>query len=146
MINCVTCRKVEDALERIINWQHFGFVKWAHNSSFIEIQKHPGAPNDVKSPFVVVNRACDLPVSILKLADKVDPPKPKERDWRSGDLVMLTATPYQQLQNDTPYELDAYMSFGATWRLKRHGNHFYSKRDFRNLTIEAEQAEGGEKC
>ncbi|KKN61946.1 hypothetical protein LCGC14_0517150 [marine sediment metagenome] len=79
---------------------------------------------------------CDLPAAIMELADKVDPPKPKERGWEIGDVVgrkdgSLDPKIVRWL---SPHEIGVF-GFGA------HISH--SKSEYRNLTIEAEQA--GEK-
>lgn len=84
---CRCFEDIEKNLERIVAWPHFGFVKWAHGSAFIEVKKHSGAPGDTKSPYVSVNKICNLPSAIKELADKIDPPKPDEREWRVGDVV-----------------------------------------------------------
>jgi len=149
MTTCETCRKVEDALNMLKTNNPAGF-----NIYYFDHNKEHGTPKLLKIALhdkpdgkEVAKRSgvnwCDIPKTLVELAKELFPPKPEDRKWRSGDLVMLTARPYQKLLNDTPYELLHFLSWGAKWRLKGHGNHYHDKKDFRNISIEAEQAGGG---
>ena len=139
MTTCETCRKVEDALNRILNNTSFTFIKVTKN--FVEANIIDG-----NSPYIGIGAVCDLPIAILELADKVDPPKPKEREWKEGDLVEVG---YDMPQMPPPKTVLIVEKVGSREIFYTHLRSTIGwianqqKEKNRNLTIEAEQAEGG---
>ena len=87
---------------------------------------------------------CDLPAAIMELRDKVDPPKPKEREWRENDVVEALESSkavtgrialVERVSDGT-----AFLNFNGQRGRWTAGQ--ISRRDcWRNLTIEAEEAE-----
>ncbi|KKN01576.1 hypothetical protein LCGC14_1126490 [marine sediment metagenome] len=149
--SCGAWDKIEEALERIqkkytnvdgtiygLAWT-FGMGKSnANNLCVTNVGPLCTSPNEVMG----VEKPCDLPAAIMKLRDKVDPPKPKEREWRVGDVV--------QSVSDVRYAPGTVAILtgpeknhgGAVTNLPRGGtgNWFAPGNDWRNLTREAEQA------
>ena len=91
---------------------------------------------------------CDLPAAILALRDKVAPPKPKEREWRVGDVLLCTdnyVAGFRIGDRAIVYEL------GERAKILKVGEDYTDNASvvsvfaayFTNLTIEAENA--GEK-
>jgi len=77
--------------------------------------------------------ACDIPNRLLEISDKVKPPEPKERGWRIGDVVGRKdgSLDPKIVKWFSPHEVGVF-GFG--------GDISHSKSEYRNLTIEAEQA------
>ena len=84
---CGAWDKIEEALERIKNGKN-GIYKIIYDFNpdakweMLEALEHPNICHQVR-----LDKFCDLGPAIIELADKVDPPKPKEREWRVGDKV-----------------------------------------------------------
>ena len=128
--SCGFAAKTEAALERIRKGrepdQHKLYYAFADGVLALENSDH--RITDVA--------ICHLLTAVSELADKVKPPKQKEREWELRDIVgrkdgSLDPKIVKWL---SPHEHDVF-GFGA------HISH--SKSEYRNLTIEAERA--GEK-
>ena len=83
--------------------------------------------------------SCDLPGAIKKLADKLDPPKPEEREWRTGDVVSAIGDA-TTLAEGVPYFVTNVASEpkGVTLHVGKDKNFSIGRKHYRNLTILAE--------
>ena len=128
--SCGAWEKVEEALEKIrgafagddrcvgLTWR-IDDKKNGGEFSILDVGK---AHSIESSKYRRKNVApCDLPVAILELRDKIDPPKPKEREWRPRSDIIYN--PERDLVEFCMSQPDGYC-----------------RPPWRNLTIEAEQA------
>lgn len=146
MTTCETCRKIEKALERIQftcenthggliwDWDHAKGVARGYLRLLWPRHEHP---NIIWEP-VKCEQSCDIPQALVELADMVDPPKPKEREWRVGDVVMLKPDEegYVQVRPNTPYLITK--DFPALIKQVIVGGTNICRSRLRNLTILAE--------
>ena len=127
---CGFAEKVEGALERILSRKKG--INFRHSENIL-----CAWDNETDYEVECVN-LCDLPASILELADKVKPPKPKERESQVGDVM-------QEISRGGVYLVIGFDGDGNPTLNKDHFRRrgILSPSQWRNLSIEAEQA--GEK-
>ena len=138
---CGAWDKIEEALETLASSEKARKLTWVIHNKRLEFMA------EIAGIGVNVNGACQLGAAILELADKVKPPKPKEREWRVGDEFLhpngdrYLMTEYNKRgSRDGPscnllgIGFDGFSGLHVS-QMKREG--------WRNLTIEGEQA--GEK-
>lgn len=148
MTTCETCQEVEKALKRIkfACKAESGSVTWGWSQlpgtmkGYLSL-RGSFTTGDIEP--ILCELPCQIPRRLNILADKVDPPKPKEREWRVGDRLRSTLIgdedewvitkivparefPVQVIQLNT--EQKNGLSMDSNWH---------------NLTIKDEQAEGG---
>ena len=135
---CGFAEKVEAALNTILKRTGAGGICWSLDTDEGNILK-PLIPS--KEYNTKCGAACDLPAAIFELRDKVKPPKPKEREWRVGDIVILRLSDdvvrglAREIRSLSGRRHDGFYIHGNSAEMGMQG--------WRNLTLEAEQA--GEK-
>ena len=94
---------------------------------------------------ITFRNACGIPDALLQAADHVNPPKPKEREWRRGDYVKKTDRVDTRIDAGEIRMISEILDQDTfrIYRMKDSEFLITSKPGWSNLTIEAEQA--GEK-
>ena len=141
--SCGFAEKIEAAVERIRKAEGFTSLSLGANGDLWVNISGKGSQS--------VPKVCNLPAAILELADKVKPPKPKEREWRVGDVVELVEPlAYEQFKVGMKAILgDLAIRPPESWptNIKHPDSVSLSlhagPKNWRNLTIEGEMA--GEK-
>ena len=85
---CNCFGEIGKTLERIALSEKARSLKWViHNGTLEFTAEIPSI-----SLMVSAEKVCNLSEAIKEIADKVDPPKPKEREWRVGDELQSIDT------------------------------------------------------
>ena len=133
---CGAFAETEAALERI--GHSYGVLTWYKHIGILEATNHTSRTTGILEK-VVCKNACDLPAAIMELRNKVDPPKPKEREWQIGDMVLCNVAGVDK-------------KVAGPWIVTHSGDELFRhngglpgtsalrKDGWRNLTIEAELA------
>ena len=131
---CGAWEKLEEAWKRIeaVVGSGKGLVWNAHSFDGSAILKVLAVENRTVS----CEAFCNIPVALFDLADLHDPPKPKEREWRVGDLVM-------RLGSIDPHFINYIHEDSLAFRHSGYREHTNTQdqRDYLNLTILARQSE-----
>ena len=146
--SCGFAEKIGAALERIVSSTTYS----GHRIFWDFHQGKLGYPwmniKENKQGEMVVDAAnsCDLSAAIMELSLKVKPPKPREREWRVGDVVMLKdeQSHMTNLERGKPYLISSVdEERGVCVRVGDDHEYSIGKSHYRNRTIEAEQAGEG---
>ncbi|KKL25063.1 hypothetical protein LCGC14_2409070 [marine sediment metagenome] len=145
---CGAFAKIEAALERIKKSKDgiYKIIYDFNRDAQWETLEALEAPNIYHQ--VRLDKSCTLPAAIMELADKVKPPPQKEREWRVGDVVELVEPlAYEQFKVGMKAVLgDLAIRPPESWptNIKHPDSVSLSlhagPKNWRNLTIEAEQA------
>ncbi|KKN79632.1 hypothetical protein LCGC14_0338360 [marine sediment metagenome] len=137
MCGCGAWEKIEAALERILSRKKG--INFRHSENIL-----CAWDNEMDYEVECAN-LCDLPAAIMELRDKVDSPKPEEREWREGDYVERLDSVDTRIKAGEVRVISEVVGEGRFRIWRKNPAEFHATKDssWRNLTIEGEMA--GEK-
>ena len=142
---CRCFEDIEKALERIRGNSKVSKLEWVFEGVNLPYIRAVGRSGEELGTIYQKwgTEDCTLITNLLELADKVDPPKKKEREWRAGDVIEMSYEMIEMPPSGTILIVERIdVENSKIWythpRSDIGWNASTQKEKHRNLTMEAE--------